>query len=65
MVGQKNDLEQRTRSILALFMGCGLVERHLEMTKPTKKVGRVTKMLTILFYGNSCVFFTAFILCVK
>ena len=24
---------------LALFMGCGVVERHLEMAKPTKKLG--------------------------
>ena len=31
--------EQRTRSILplALFMGCEVEERHLEMAKPTKK----------------------------
>ena len=39
MAGLSMIIEKCTRSILplALFMGCGVVERHLEMAQPTKK----------------------------
>ena len=40
MAGINMIIEKCTRSILplALYMGCGVVERHLEMAQPTKKL---------------------------
>ena len=32
-----NHRERKYTTPLALFMGCGVVERHLEMAQPTKK----------------------------
>ena len=40
MAGQKYDHRVKNKKYTypsALFMGCGVVERHLEMAKPTKK----------------------------
>ena len=46
MAGQKYDHRVKNKKYTypsALFMGCGVVERHLEMAKPTKN-------LSIQFY---------------
>ena len=41
--------EQEVYYPIALFMGCGVVERHLEMAKPTNK-DRHVSLLTYLGY---------------
>ena len=45
LAGQKYDHIRVVYYPLALFMGCGVIERHLEMAKPTKKTFELNKKL--------------------
>ena len=52
LAGQKYDHIRVVYYPLALFMGCGVIERHLEMAKPIKKPSCYGRK--IVFWRPAC-----------